>query len=239
MKSGIAIVVGAFILGSLLMALGSLHVEAQVWHARWTKFIVYFVIVVGVIGVSWLGNPWLPALMAVIVILGALEIASALGHLPRSDSRLAYPVWISYTIVGLIFLVGTWRASAGFVYLIVAAFDGFSQVSGQLLGRHKLAPYISPGKTMEGVIGGTAGALAVAVLARPMVHLPQAVTLELSMLICIAALSGDLAASWLKRRAGIKDYGNILRGHGGVLDRFDSFIAALAASDIALWFWGY
>jgi phosphatidate cytidylyltransferase len=115
-----------------------------------------------------------------------------------------------------------------YVYLVVAAFDGFSQAGGQLAGRRKLAPSVSPGKTIEGFLIGFAGAIVCALLLHRAASIEIARALEVALIASVAGLAGDLAASWVKRRAGLKDYGSILLGHGGVLDRFDSFLAVAA-----------
>jgi len=115
---------------------------------------------------------------------------------------------------------------AAFVYLVVATFDGFSQVAGNLFGRHLLARKISPSKTVEGTLGGLVLAAAVAVLLHPLVSLSAAQSLAAGGWIVAAGFSGDLLASWVKRMSGVKDFGRILPGHGGVLDRFDSLLFA-------------
>ena len=102
---------------------------------------------------------------------------------------------------------------------------------GRLLGRHKLAPRISPGKTVEGGLGGLlAGALAAWALNRLLgLEKPDLAMALLGAGAAVAGQLGDLAESLLKRTAGIKDMGNLLPGHGGILDRLDSllFVAPL------------
>ena len=113
-----------------------------------------------------------------------------------------------------------------FVYLVVAVFDGFSQVCGQLLGKHRLAPFISPGKTVEGSLGGLLVAVGIACFLRALPGFSAAQSVFVGILLSVAGLAGDLLASWYKRLNRIKDFGRILPGHGGMLDRFDSLIAA-------------
>ena len=97
---------------------------------------------------------------------------------------------------------------------------------GRSLGRHKLAPRISPGKTIEGAIGGFVTAIIAGVLCKlvffreiPLIH-----AIALGAAIGIVGQIGDLAESMLKRGAGVKDSGNLLPGHGGMLDRIDSIL---------------
>jgi phosphatidate cytidylyltransferase len=97
---------------------------------------------------------------------------------------------------------------------------------GRLIGRHKLAPRISPGKTIEGAIGGFVAAVLTGLLCKvtffPEIRLTQA--LALGAAIGLVGQIGDLAESMLKRGAGVKDSGNLLPGHGGMLDRIDSIL---------------
>jgi phosphatidate cytidylyltransferase len=97
---------------------------------------------------------------------------------------------------------------------------------GNAAGRRKLAPAISPGKTMEGAAGGLAGGIAAAVVVRslglPFVPLRHALLLGLA--VAALGIAGDLVESLLKRWAGVKDSGVLFPGHGGMLDRLDSIL---------------
>ncbi len=118
------------------------------------------------------------------------------------------------------------------VLLLVWATDVFAYVTGRLVGKHPLAPSISPAKTWEGFYGGIVGALLVAVALR-LTFVDFVIwrhMLELALLCSLAAHMGDLAASRFKRSAGAKDAGTLLPGHGGVLDRFDGAILAIPIS---------
>ena len=114
--------------------------------------------------------------------------------------------------------------------LVTFAADTSAFYVGRSMGRIPLSPRISPGKTREGAVGGLAGAAAACpVLAAPLqlpVSLPA--QLLLGLLIGAAAQLGDLAESWMKRAAKVKDSGALIPGHGGVLDRLDSIVPNLA-----------
>ena len=102
---------------------------------------------------------------------------------------------------------------------------------GSIWGSRPLAPTISPRKSLEGLLGGTAATILVAIAAVPAIDGMTVVrSLGLALVICVFAPLGDLAESVLKRDLGVKDMGNILPGHGGVLDRIDSalFVAPAA-----------
>lgn len=125
------------------------------------------------------------------------------------------------------------------VGLVVMA-DSGAYLVGRRFGRRKLAPHISPGKTWEGVLGGALAVAAYTVALKPIV-LPQwdlAAALYLATAAAMLGLSicGDLLESWVKRQAGVKDSGNLLPGHGGVLDRIDSLTAVLPAAAL-FYFW--
>ena len=130
--------------------------------------------------------------------------------------------------------------------VLVWSSDSWAYVSGKLFGKHKLAPSISPGKTWEGLIGGTiltglTGYLFVKYLLEPdggfigtdgAHNFTLVKGLILGIAISIFGTMGDLFESSLKRKAGVKDSGNVLPGHGGMLDRFDAFLFAVVVFTI-------
>ncbi|MEA1888215.1 MAG: phosphatidate cytidylyltransferase [Pseudomonadota bacterium] len=116
-------------------------------------------------------------------------------------------------------------------FFIIWSADTGAYLAGRSLGKHKLAPRISPGKTVEGLIGGLAGALLIAAMVGVLIwELPAdklIYWLIAVVFITLLSVTGDLFESIYKRRAGVKDSGKLLPGHGGVLDRIDSACAAL------------
>jgi phosphatidate cytidylyltransferase len=113
-----------------------------------------------------------------------------------------------------------------FFFLVLMGADAGAYYIGRALGKHKLAPSISPGKTWEGVVGGLVAALAMATLAHFWFfrELPLRYALPLAAVMMVVGILGDLAESALKRGAGAKDAANLLPGHGGLLDRLDSLL---------------
>jgi len=102
--------------------------------------------------------------------------------------------------------------------------DSFAFFTGRLLGRHKLAPSISPGKTWEGFVGGAVFSMIFGYLMGIYTGLPPAKLALYGLILSIFGTFGDLAESVIKREAGFKDSGNFVPGHGGVLDRVDALI---------------
>ena len=122
------------------------------------------------------------------------------------------------------------------IFLLVWASDVFAYYVGRAVGRHKLAPRVSPNKTWEGAVGGALGALLVAAALKVLVlsFLAWPHVLALGLICGALGQIGDLAESKLKRSVDLKDSGTILPGHGGLLDRFDAMIFAAPAAYLYL-----
>ena len=137
------------------------------------------------------------------------------------------PSWAG--LVGL-HTAGDWGPSAVLVlFLLIWAADSGAFFTGRRWGSNKLASRLSPGKSWEGFMGALAGGVLVGVIAGVFYEL-TAGALTVFVLLCAATVPvsvvGDLVESFFKRRAGVKDSGNLLPGHGGILDRIDSLSAA-------------
>ncbi|MGE0206393.1 MAG: phosphatidate cytidylyltransferase [Candidatus Babeliales bacterium] len=126
---------------------------------------------------------------------------------------LAYMAYQNIKLVQLLFVIAFCHDTAA--YLV-----------GNLIGKHLLAPSLSPKKTWEGFLGGLIAVFIVLLAFKPWA-LSNAYFAALSILIALVATGGDLFESWLKRCAQRKDAGTLLPGHGGLLDRFDSIIALI------------
>jgi phosphatidate cytidylyltransferase len=227
MREFLRVTIPVFALGALAFWWAGRRVPPAVRRARWIKFATYLVIVHAMLAAALAGRTAIAALIAIIGVACVLEIVRACRRV-RNIRTMALTGFVAIAAGAVAFGVSAPSLVVAYVYLVVAAFDGFSQAGGQLAGRRKLAPSVSPGKTIEGFLIGFAGAIVCALLLHRAASIEIARALEVALIASIAGLAGDLAASWLKRRAGLKDYGSILLGHGGVLDRFDSFLAVAA-----------
>ncbi len=161
-----------------------------------------------------------------------------------SEARAAATAAISATVMGTLWI----GAGLGFLILVRAipehgrlalvtllvavwAGDTFAYFGGRLLGRHKMAPATSPGKTWEGFVFGTSATIFVTFVALYKQNfLTIRESIVLGVVLALAGPIGDLFESLLKRDAGVKDSGRLLGGHGGMLDRLDAFLFAAPAA---------
>ena len=223
-----------FALGAIGMWRGTRHASREEANRRWRKLAMFFLIVHALVACAAAGQG--AVVVAALVMLGfaADELIGAWRRIvPPRPAR----VWCVFVVAVGGVVHATLYAQPGqvlFVFLCVAACDGFSQVTGQWTGRTPLAPVVSPGKTVEGFAGGVVAAAAVAVLLRDLVPMSTGWAVITGTGVAFSGLAGDLAASWVKRRAGLKDFGSRLPAQGGVLDRFDSFIAAVGVAGLAM-----
>ena len=184
--------------------------------------------------VHWGGMAYVPLIVAVDLIL----VAGLTLPLFKTDTQA--PHFVAKQVLGLVyiplllsFLVLLRFGVSGSQWIfwllcIVAAGDIGAFYTGTYLGRHKLCPWVSPKKTIEGSFGGLAANVAVALMSK-MLLLPTLAALPcivLALVIGITGQMGDLFASEFKRSAGIKDSGTLLPGHGGFLDRLDALLFA-------------
>ncbi len=172
----------------------------------------------------WLIMIWIVAAISLSMIYGWRITERGPFDAPVTALGLIYVVFFSYHLVLLD------RVVTGNIYIwtvVIAAFgsDIFAYFTGYLVGKHKLAPNLSPKKTIEGAVGGVIGAGLLCGLYGFFVA-PEILWQTIFIGVFGGAISqaGDLSASAFKRKMGIKDYGHLIPGHGGIMDRFDSVI---------------
>jgi phosphatidate cytidylyltransferase len=176
-------------------------------------------------------------------------VVTLISFFGRRDKHDACASW-AWTLAGVLYL--GWLTShylalralpLGAAWVTFALFDTFASdtaafLVGRAIGRHKLAPSISPKKTWEGAAGGVAGAVAAGIFLSWLLKLPMSVLTAglLALAVSVIGQLGDLAESLFKRSAGAKDSSSALPGHGGFLDRTDSVVfAGLVVYYYAIW----
>ena len=231
----------------LLMALVAAVLLGGLWE--WTRLIGIqghtlrtLILLAHAAAMAWLAwNGW-PELFPWVALAGVVWwLAAALwlrfparGKAPTARNRvlklgigtlLILPAWCAFAL--LHHESALW---ALFGLLLVWAADVFAFFSGRRFGGSKLAPGISPGKTWAGFWGGLFGVVVLTLAMAPVLDVPLAqlpMLVAISLVAGLASVLGDLFESLIKRQAGAKDSGTLLPGHGGLLDRIDSILAAL------------
>ncbi|MEL0537736.1 phosphatidate cytidylyltransferase [Staphylococcus debuckii] len=146
---------------------------------------------------------------------------------------------VAYVGIGFMYLYETREAGLAFIlfaFLVVWTTDTGAYLFGRSFGKHKLWPVISPNKTIEGFIGGVLSSLLVPLVMQFFVDFDFNIWIILLVTVILSMFGqlGDLVESGFKRHFGVKDSGKILPGHGGILDRFDSFMFVLPLLNILL-----
>lgn len=189
------------------------------------------------------------ALLAVLVYL-ILVFAEAFAsgfrvRIERVGAGFFFALLISFCLSSVV-SIGNLSLRTSYVFLpILLPFvaDAVAMFTGMLAGKHKLTPVLSPKKTVEGAIGGLVGAVLTCIVYGLVMHRITDVTVNYYFLAVYGILGGvvseigDLAFSYIKRTRKIKDFGHLLPGHGGVLDRFDSVIFCAPLIELMIhWF---
>ena len=165
---------------------------------------------------------WVKAYPASGVLWGTVIMRSLMGLLMLALAWMSAIFLLSLSRGGMLMVA---------MVLVVATADIGAYFSGKRFGKHKLAPAVSPAKTWEGFWGGVLACLLLSIIAWyllpvQMAHIGFASVAAVVLVTGVASVVGDLSVSMVKRESGVKDSGNLLPGHGGVLDRLDSLCAA-------------
>ncbi len=232
----------AFVGAVVFLCIGAWEMSSMLAHRGWRPQMLISI----ALGADFLLAAMLPQQRLLIIAGGIsasviLSFASFLFGGENFESALrdwaltlAIPLYLGWPLSLFLALRGTafGLGSTGF-WWVLATFgmvwgnDTGAYLTGHYFGKHKLAPRISPAKTWEGFAGGMLVSIFGAFLLTYPMHLPWFATLTLGIFTCIAATIGDLSESFLKRGAGVKDSGQLIPGHGGLLDRMDSLLFAV------------
>lgn len=181
------------------------------------------------------------SLLLYLFLIFVVEVFRAKEHPMRNVAvTIMSLIYVSLPMSLMLFIPlmlggGVWRAEAFLFYLfIVWGNDVFAYLVGVSIGRHRMCERISPKKSWEGFVGGVLGAMAMGALGNVVVGGGYALWLGLAAIVAISSVLGDLVESMFKREAGVKDSGNIMPGHGGILDRFDALLVSIPFAFIYL-----
>lgn len=190
---------------------------------------------------AWAGGLAFLALIAFFAALAAMEWIDLYKRARKRETAVAWGLGALY--IGLPAFSLIWLRAQPFglqwieyLFAAVWASDIAAYAVGRSFGRAKLWPAISPGKTWAGFWGANAAAAAVGAVMAGYVGIPAGAGALLGLVLALLAQAGDLFESWMKRKASVKDSGDLLPGHGGVLDRLDSLVP-VAPAVAALVFW--
>lgn len=239
---------------------------AAIWLGGW-PFLALIVLVAAAMGWEWSTlcgvTIWQRVLVAAVMVISALLafygayreafsciiagslFVAVLSRIGRSVAPVLLPLGVVYVAVALLAIVWLrllpeaglltvlWMAS------VVVATDVGAYFSGRSIGGPKLAPRISPSKTWSGLAGGVTCAVIAGVLDVLAMGTGAIVQIAvLSGVLAVVAQSGDLIESVVKRHFGVKDAGNLIPGHGGVLDRLDGFLTVAPVTGLMTWIAG-
>ncbi len=204
---------------------------SETTHNFWVRAATGIVFVIVVLATML----WCQASYFTLLALIAVGCAWEFWKLTSGNARL---IGILYIVTALVIMAFFERPFAVVFILVVWTNDIFAYLVGVTLGRHKMSPNLSPHKTWEGFAGGITGAVAMAIGLGKLFESSPLPTMSLwlwaafGLMMALAAVAGDLVESYFKRRAGVKDSGMLLPGHGGLLDRFDAMLLAAPVASV-------
>lgn len=223
------------VLVGLMCALASYELLWNTGLVKEIRLVIYTAAMAFLVSVwSYYGSNYAAALLGVIGFVALLFAEIMISHTQLSFEKvtvsLAGGLLIPFLLCALV------RIRAGYYgpfhvlipFLLAFMSDSGAYFAGRYFGKHKLAPVISPNKTVEGVVGGVIAAMVGMLLYCLILDLAFGFTvsylnaLAYGVVGALAGVFGDLSFSAIKRQTGLKDYGNLIPGHGGILDRFDS-----------------
>lgn len=232
---------GAIAIIALLMlyeVYGAMDTKKELRSTGFAACVIMFVSV-------FAGKPLFAFYAAIILFMAVMVFLHGKAKCSEVLSAAAITIFISASMLSLIFIRSQFGVYAVILPFIVAWLtDTGAYFAGSLLGKHKLVPQISPKKTIEGAIGGillatVATAIFGIIFAEKAIDAAYILKfVAMGIVGSVVSQIGDLAASCIKRDFGKKDYGTVLPGHGGLMDRFDSVLFAAPFVYFALQFFG-
>ena len=213
-----------FLLGGIGFYIINHKKEKYIARESYIKLAVYFVII-NIIFWGIVIEPLIFRILSVLIIAAGIKEILALGKTEFKKFSFFSLVLFLILSYGFFLYSGLPKGLVLFAFLIISIFDSFSQIAGQLFGKTKISPKISPNKTLEGAIGGGILALASIFWLCKLFTTSIIIGMLMGLGVIFFAFVGDILASFYKRKFDVKDFNKIIPGHGGFLDRFDSLIA--------------
>ncbi len=210
--------------------------------------IAYTTLIIMLIAVMWFFSRlfYMPGMFFLALLLWALILVATVSYTKTEQPAHRWQ-WL-LALSGIVILPVAWLGTLEvyriqpfilvYVFAIAGFADSFAYLAGKKFGRRKLAPDLSPNKTIEGVLGGLVAVFLLAVITSIVASQPATIIIPfiiLSVVCALVSVVGDLFVSMMKREAGVKDAGHVLPGHGGILDRFDSHLAVIPLFYIGLY----
>ena len=239
-------IVTAVLVGAIA-AISAYELLYRTGFVRHMRLVIYSAAAAFLISIwSYFGNPQGWGLVGLLVYIGALFGEMMSNHVKVRFEKICYclaaGLLIPYLLSAIVRILGTYTGRYTILIPFLLAFlpDSGAYFAGRFFGKHKLAPVLSPKKTVEGAIGG----VVVGILGMLLYTfiLDVAFKREVNYIVALvygvlgsgADIFGDLMFSAIKRQTGIKDYGNLIPGHGGALDRFDSMMTVAPLTEALL-----
>src|SRR5689334_11525825 len=186
---------------------------------RWLKYFMY-ILITGIVILSIFYNLFF-WIACIIVFFATVELIRVSAGKKKGYSSYILAGSLLFLLGAAGFLLFAWSGKKDlflYIFMQVMVFDGFSQIIGQIAGKHQLAPSISPAKTWEGLIGGWLFCIATALSTAGWIPVQFTEALGFGFMTGLSCFTGDMLASWYKRKVKVKDYSNWLPGQGGFLD---------------------
>lgn len=236
------------VLFGLMAAIAAYELLSGTGYIRHIRFVAYAMVMAFLVCIwSYTGMSHVWGLLGVLAFVTIYFSEMMLSHvkvrLEKITICMLAGLLIPYLFSSLIRIhavEGTGRYFIIIPFVMAFLSDTGAYFAGKYLGKHKLAPVISPNKTVEGVIGGVLGAILGMLIYGLILDLAFGFTVNYlyavlyGLIGSVAAVFGDLCFSVIKRQTGIKDYGNLIPGHGGILDRFDSMMIVGPLAELLL-----
>lgn len=239
-------VVCAILIG-LLAAIAAYELLYRTGLLRHVRLVAYCVVAAFMMSIwSYCGMDRAWGTLGLLAFLVALFTEMMLNHVKVRFEKICLCIvgglLVPYLLTSLVRILGTYAGRHTIIIPFILAFlpDSGAYFAGRYFGRRKLAPVISPNKTVEGAVGAALTAVVGMLLYSVIMDLAfdkqvdYAIALLYGVLGATADIFGDLMLSSIKRQTGMKDYGNLIPGHGGVLDRFDSMLMVGPLTEILL-----